>query len=138
MGVQNPQAFIPGFTASATADTTVTSAAAPLATPILMNSMTLTPIAGNYLINFSSSFDHSNQVTIIRVSIFVGGVQVTHTVRDVENTPNAVGAQSLTIPLSTHCISTVNGSQAIEVRWGTAAGTATAHQRTLTAVRIGP
>ena len=57
--------------ATASADTTTTSTS-----QVLINGMTLTPAAGTYMVWFSTSVDHSNQVTAITTSIYVGGVTV--------------------------------------------------------------
>lgn len=118
--------------ATASADTTTTSTS-----QVLINGMTLTPAAGTYMVWFSTSVDHSNQVTAITTSIYVGGVQNTGSIRSVMTRTNALGANTLTASMSTgEATVTVNGSQAIEARWSTTAGTATAHQRTLTILRI--
>lgn len=117
---------------SATADTTTTST-----TDVLMNSMTLTPIAGTYLTWFSTTVDHSNQSVAVVVSIYVGGVLNTASVRSVIPRFNGAGAISLSPCVATNGVVTVNGSQAIEIRWKTASNTATAHQRTLDILRVG-
>lgn len=117
--------------AVATADTTTTST-----TQVLIGSMTLTPVAGTYLAWFSTSLDHSAQAVTITVSIYAGGVQDTDSVRLAATRTNALGAQSLPNPLATEAVVTVNGAQAIEARWSTPSGTATAHQRALTIMRI--
>lgn len=118
--------------ASATADTTTTSAS-----DVLMSGMTYTPAAGVYLVWFTTTLDHSNQSVPITVSIYVGGVQVAGSARAVITRTNAIGANSCTASVSTQAKVTVNGSQAIEVRWNRGnAGTATAHQRTFTGLRV--
>lgn len=117
---------------SATADTTTTST-----TDVLMNSMTLTPAAGSYLTWFSTTVDHSNQSVAVVVSIYVGGVQNTASVRSVIPRFNGAGAITLSPCVATNAVVTVNGAQAIEIRWKTASNTATAHQRTLDILRVG-
>lgn len=118
--------------ATATADATTTSAS-----DVLMTSMTLTPAAGTYMVWFSAWFDHSAQVTPITVSIYSGGSQLTHSVRQVETTTNAIGSQSLSSNLSTQGKVTVNGSQAIEIRWNRGStGTGTVHQRSMFILRL--
>lgn len=117
--------------ASATADTTTTST-----TDVLMNSMTLTPIAGTYLVMFSTTVEHSAQSVAVFISIYAGGTLKTDSVRGPVPRFNALGANSLSPMASTNGVVTVNGSQAIEIRWKTASGTATAHQRTLNILRV--
>lgn len=117
--------------ASATADTTTTST-----TDVLMNSMTITPVSGTYLVYFSTTVDHSNQSIAVVVSLYSGGVQKADSVRGPVPRFNGVGANSLTPCVSINGKVTVNGSQAIEIRWKTSAGTATAHQRTLNIERL--
>lgn len=116
---------------SATADTTTTST-----TDVLINTMTITPVAGTYLAIGTLCVDHSNQSVAVVVSIYSGGSLKTDSVRSVVPRFNAIGANSLSPCVSTQGIVTVNGSQAIELRWKTASNTATGHQRTLTIVRL--
>lgn len=118
--------------ASATADTTTTSS-----TDVLMASMTITPVAGTYMVIFSTTVDHSAQSVAVVVSIYSGGSLDTASVRGVVPRFNGIGANSLSPSVATNGIVTVNGSQAIEIRWKTASGTATAHQRTLDILRVG-
>lgn len=118
---------------SATADTTTTSAV-----DVRINGMVNTsPPAGVYLVWFDTTVDHSNQSVPITVSIYVGGVQVAASVRSVITRTNALGANSCTACISTRAKVTVNGSQDIEVKWNRGnAGTATAHQRTFSGLRV--
>lgn len=118
--------------ASATADTTTTSA-----TDVLMNSMTLTPAAGTYGVVFSTSLESSSNNAIISVSVYAGGVQAAHSERQAEPaTSGGLGSSAANMPVSTNAEVTVNGSQAIEIRWRITAGTATAHQRTMNIRRV--
>lgn len=119
--------------ATATADTTTT---ATVGSPALMNGMTITPSAGTYLVTFGTTVDHSAQAVAVVVSLFVGGVQDTDTVRSPLPRFNAIGAQSLSPEVTIIAIASVDGTQAVEIKWGTASGTATAHQRTLNVIRI--
>lgn len=117
--------------ATATADTTTTST-----TDVLIGSMTLTPVAGDYLVFFSTTVDHSAQAVAVVISIYVGGVLKADSVRSPVPRFNGIGANSLSPMASTNGWVTVNGSQAIEIRWKTASGTATAHQRALDILRV--
>lgn len=123
----------PSQDATATADTTN---AGTLVTPNVMTGMTLTPDAGTYLVSFSTNVDHSAQSIAVVVSLFVGGTQDADTVRAPVPRFNALGANSLNPGVSITALATVNGGQAIDIRWGTASGTATAHQRTLAIARV--
>lgn len=118
------------FEASATVDVTTTST-----TDVLVTGMTLTPPAGTYLVWFSGGADHSAQSVAVVVSIYVGGVLKTDSVRSPVPRFNGVGANTLTPIAVTNGRVTVNGAQAIEIRWKTASGTATMHQRTLNILR---
>lgn len=115
----------------ATADTTTTST-----TDVLINSMTITPVAGDYLVWFSTCVDHSAQSVAVVVSLYVGGSLIVDSVRAPVPRFNALGAQSLNPCVAINGKITANGAQAIEVRWKTASGTATAHQRNLMIVRV--
>lgn len=116
---------------SATADATTTST-----TDVLMTGMTITPVAGTYLVVFSGYVDHSAQSVAVPISIYVGGAQKADSVRAPVPRFNGVGANTLSPVVATNGIVTVNGSQAIEIRWKVASGTGTVHQRTLDIIRI--
>lgn len=116
---------------SATADTTTTST-----TDVLINSMTITPVSGSYLVKFSSTVDHSNQNVAVVVSLYTGGVLKADSVRSTIPRTNAIGAITMSLCVAINGLVTVNGAQAIEIRWKTSAGTATAHQRTMDILRI--
>lgn len=116
---------------SATSSTTTTSTS-----NVLLNSMTLTPTAGSYFVTFSTTVDHSAQNRPIEMSIYVGGSQQSASVRSVITRVNSIGAISLTACVTTQGVVTVNGSQAIEIRWSTTSGTATAYQRTMSILRL--
>lgn len=123
--------------ASATASTSTTSG-----TDVLMDSMTLTPSAGTYLVWFSTSLQSNNNNSVVFVSIYAGGSQVAHTQRQARPRVNAAaglgGSANVDIDtgIATNGKVTVNGSQAIEIRWRRTAGTATALQRTLNILKL--
>lgn len=114
-------------TASATADDTTTSV-----TDVLMVGMTLTPAAGTYLVLWSGSIVNSaNGAERTWISYYVGGSQVTATERSIGTAGGAYSASSVQAAV------TVNGSQAIELRWRVAGGTSTVRSRRLTILKIG-
>lgn len=115
-------------TASATANTTTTSSS-----DVLVNSMTLTPGAGTYLVYFSSSWRVSGEDRTIFCSIYANGVKIDHTERCFGNGEEL---SNECVPVATHAIVTVADAQAIEIRWRRTGGTATMMQRTLTLARI--
>ena len=123
----------PTTEASATSATTTTSTS-----DVLMNSMTLTPRAGVYKVDFSTYLECNSNNANITVSIYSGGTQKTDSVRIA--TPQIQGgitpSLNMRVPMTTQGEVTVNGSQAIEIRWKTSAGTATATARTLNIQRI--
>lgn len=101
-------------------------------TDVLMVSMTLTPAAGTYLCIFSGSIVNSaNGAERTWVSLYSGGTQVTATERSIGTSGGAYAA------VSSQAVITVNGSQAIEVKWRVAGGTSTVRNRRLIAVKIG-
>jgi len=120
-------------TVNATGTTTTTSA-----TDVLMNSMSITPVAGTYLVLFGCSVESNSDDADIFTSIYSGGVRASGSQR--QATPNVSGGPgnpaSAVIPMETHAIVSVNGSQAIEGRWRRTAGTASAYTRQLSIVRI--
>lgn len=118
---------------SATSTTTTTSA-----TDSLLNSMTLTPVAGIYFVFFDTSAQTTTGGNSIVFSIYSGGVQITNSSRTIQfptatlidsGYPFHVGTQAQDV--------VVNGSQAITVEWHTSGGTATCLNRTLSILRTG-
>ncbi len=119
--------------ASATSSTTTTSGS-----DVLINSMTLTPRSGTYRVMFSTYAESNNNNADITFSIYAGGSLKTDSVRVV--TPQIQGGVTPSLnfkaPVFINGDVTVNGSQAIEIRWKRSAGTATCTQRTLNITRI--
>ena len=117
--------------ASATLDDTTVSATW---TPV--DSMALTPGAGDYLVWFSSSLEGTTANSVQDVALYVNGIQVAHTVR------SFLLESSLTdtfqsFPVALHAYVTgVGAADVIDVRWQTSAGTATMHERTLVVQRV--
>ncbi len=113
--------------ATATADDTTASV-----TDVQIAGMTLTPAAGTYLATFSSSVLNSgNGASRLFVSIYSAGVQVAHSEREI-----GIGGGA-NVPVHTNAIVTVDGTQAIRAMWRAVAGTNTAHERSLTLIRLG-
>jgi len=111
---------------SATSNTTTTSSSY-----VLLSGMTVTPAAGTYLCFFSTTL-HTSNLTVISAyfTFYLDGTQVTHTERRIDT------YASYDIPVATQGIMTVDGSQAIEVRWRRTGGTNTAYQRTLNIIKV--
>lgn len=131
----NVTPVITSSSATATASTTSTSA-----TDVLINSMTLTPASGTYLAIFSTSLTNTGTDGSVTVSIYSGGAANTHTERVCSpqfSSGGLGGSPSLSFPVETHVIVTVNGSQAIEARWRRSAGTMGCTNRTLTIIKLG-
>lgn len=116
--------------ATATAAATTTST-----TDTQITGMTLTPAAGTYLVMFSTWATHNTNNATISFSIYAGNAQVAPSVRTI--IPRVSNTVITQMAVATQAIVTVNGSQAIEARWSTTSGTATANQRTLTIVKLG-
>lgn len=122
---------------NATTTTTTTSTASP--STAVIASMTETPVAGTYYVNFCSSFQsNANNINVL-FSIFAGGTKINGT--EMSTTPQIQGGLTPSLnqrlPGCTTGFATVNGAQAIEIRWHvSAAGTATAGERIMTIMRI--
>lgn len=115
--------------ASATATTTTSSA-----TDVLLGSMTLTPGAGTYLLNFSTTgFGPADAV--VSFTVYVNGVAVAHTNRTMLQEASIPAVQLVCM---INASITVSAGQAVEIRWSRAggAGTITSLERTLTLMRI--
>lgn len=115
--------------ASATASTTTTSTS-----DVLINSMTLTPGAGTYLVFFSASWKNGNNDTNY-VSIYANGAQLAESERrfytedSIPNTPVPVATQGT--------VTGLGAAQDIEIKWRVSGDTATMYERTLTILKIG-
>lgn len=119
------------YEVSATADTTTTSTSDGV-----MSGMTQTPVAGTYLVSFSTCVDHSAQSVAVVVSLYSGGTRKADSERAPVPRFNGAGANTLTPCLAINAVTLVNGAQAIAIEWKTASGTATAHQRTMNLLRV--
>lgn len=121
-------------TLTVSAQTTVTTTSA---TPATYGSMTLTPIAAKYLVIFDSYAQSTTGGNSIVVGLYVAGTVVTGSTRTIQfptatlidsGYPFYIGIQGQIV--------TVNGSQAVEIRWSTSGGTASGFNRTLTLVEV--
>ena len=113
--------------ASATLDDTL----AVVDTWTQVDSMTITPGAGDYHVWFSSSLEATTSNSTQQVALYVNGVQVSHTIRDFLVESSLTDTYQ-SFPVALHAYVTgVGDSQAIDVRWQTTDATATMHARTL-------
>jgi len=117
---------------TATATATTTSGAY-----VLMTSMTTTPTAGTYHVMFSASGRHSSTGNNAEYAVFVGGTVTTHSERTFAD--NGGGqTNNLNIAMHTQAVVTVNGAQAVEIRWNDGGGgTFTVNQRSMFLWKIG-
>lgn len=111
--------------------TTITTTSA---TAVLMTNMTITPGAGTYLVNFVTSLLSSSNNAIHTVAVFANGTLVADT--EITAIPRDSNQSTNRVPISTVGIATVGAGQAIDIRWRTSAGTASAFNRKLQLVRI--
>lgn len=115
-----------------TANTTTTSGS-----DVLLTSMTLTPVAGTYMVIFNTSVTDAAAGSAVSFSLYIGGVQDSGSL--VKVAPFDGGTLSATSARSTAaCIAveTVNGSQSIAVQWSTSSGTPTCGPRRMILLRI--
>lgn len=106
-------------------------------TDALLTTMTVTPVAGTYLCIFSTSIDNNAAGMAVSVSYYIGGTQKgASLVKSSVFDGGALSAGDARGVISLTTIATVNGSQAVEIRWSTSSGTATCGSRTLDLVRI--
>lgn len=126
------QKAIQNFEATATGAVTTTSTSY-----VLMPGMTLTPPAGTYLVLYSFWTTYSAANQAVFGSIYAGGTFITTSQRVARQGQSSVGTVSnFGLVVAGHDIVTVNGSQAIELRWQVSTGTGTANDRTLSIIRI--
>lgn len=116
--------------------TATTQASTTSATYEVMTSMTSTPTAGTYLVMFSGSGYGSVSGQESQYAIHVDGTIEQHTERDFifQQINNA---DSLRRTLHTQAVVTVNGSQAIDIRWLTSTGVFYAEERSLILLKVG-
>jgi len=156
MSIRNPIAFIGEYVLGATAGAPLSvnstgglqsglpiystgeitaSATTTSSTPALLTSTTITPPAGTYWVWFDGTVQTTTGGNSITVYIYIG-TSATGSQRTIQfptatlidsGYPFFIGVQGFNI--------TVNGSQAINIYWGTSGGTATMLHRTVTAIR---
>lgn len=118
---------------NATANATTTSG-----TNALLTGMTSTPPIGTYLVIFSAAVNSNSAGATVSLSLFNNGTQKADSVRNISQFDGgALSATSASGGVDINGIVTVNGSQAIEIRWSTSGGTATCGPRTMTLLKVG-
>lgn len=113
------------------------SALAPTGTNTLINSMTISPAAGTYIVWFDCDINSGSAGAAITCSIYVGGVQDVSSVRKIVpfsgGTLTSGSARGI---MALHCTVVVTSGQAVEIRWSSSNSGPTAAARTLTLLRI--
>lgn len=118
--------------------TATATATASTAVDVLMTGMTLTSVAGTYIAWFSCDIASTVGGSIVSVSFYIGGVQQLSSLRKVIPFFGGVGSTGAgRISTSFQSAVTVNGSQALEVRWSVNTGSVTTASRALTTLRVG-
>ncbi|MCG8430320.1 MAG: hypothetical protein MJA29_04025, partial [Candidatus Omnitrophica bacterium] len=123
---------IPGDNPPSSIEESTTTTTTTSTTDTQVNSMSVTPAAGTYLVFFTGDVSASVDAQQISLSIYSAGSQVTSSER-------VCGFNSYSdsvIPFTCVARVTVNGSQAIQGYWRTSAGTATMTQRSLAIVEV--
>ncbi len=105
--------------------TVVTTETSPALVP--MAQMTITPAPGTYRVYFSTSWKNSLNVATSNLAIFSGDVKITSS--------NRIMTGTTTTGVTSTAKVSVDGSQAIEIRWSTSDGTITAYERSLIITR---
>jgi len=101
----------------------------------LIAGMSITPVAGNYMVYFSSSVENNNSDGQTYVAIHVGGAINKNSERSARN--NHSKQKYSTKPISTQTKVTVNGSQVITAQWKHLnGGIATMYRRTINIIKV--
>jgi len=132
-GLQGTQGFQGGITSqevSATADDTITST-----TYVVINSMTVTPASGTYIVMFSSSANASATGADINYAIHKAAVIVAQSERNLDFNGGAA-TNGFDTALHTQAIVTVDGTQAIDVRGKTSTGNFVVHERNIILIKV--
>lgn len=125
--INKPSIFNVGYNSvNASGDITTTSL-----TDVVATGMTITPTAGTYIVLFSSDMKNSSNNRTMNYSIYVNGVQVANSQRI-----NSVNNNIDRNVAHTSSVVTVNGSEAIDIRWRTSGNTATMGNRILTLLKV--
>lgn len=126
--------FPPPIYVAASSSTTVGGGGAD----VLLGGMTVSPgIAGTYRVTFMGQVGNPGSGTSTFVSLYAGGVQIPHTEREFQQNTTILGLLSvIEAPSSTQAIVTIAALDAIETRWRTSAGTATALGRSMIVERV--
>lgn len=118
-------------TVSATITTSTTSGSY-----IVINSMTSTPASGTYFVSFSTSGSHSSKDSDACYAIYSAGSKVVHSERNFAWSGGA-DTKNFNTSMYTQAVVTVNGSQAIDVRYHNGgSGTFTIYERSMTLLKI--
>lgn len=132
MTVNNPNPYISNTEVSSSSNDTTTSS-----TDAVLDSMTITPAAGTYLVLFNSWVTHSTANATATFSIYKDSTQKTDSIRTLIPFGGAIlGLSTQDIAVSISGVVTVNGSEAISIKWKTSGGTATAHHRTMNILQV--
>ena len=129
-----PPVFIPQNEAIAIADTTTAST-----TDVLMTGMSIVPGAGTYLAIFSTTVTNDTADAVVHVTLYRAGLAVAASNRTATprtQTSTALLNSSQDIPITTNAVVTVDAIQAVQARWRVTAGTGTAHERTLSLIKL--
>ena len=103
---------------------------------VVINSMTITPAAGTWMVMFSTSGSGNQQNANMDIAIYKNGTIVADTLRKQGYFSSQANADTKR-NIYTQSIVTTNGSEAIDVRYKVSAGTFTIHERNLILVRVG-
>jgi hypothetical protein len=98
----------------------------------LVAGMSITPVAGTYLVWFSGAIRNTAATATIHCSIYSGGAKSSASERDW----SAQGAQMDTTAFCCVAKVVVDGVQAIEGRWRTTSGTAEMFERNIAILRV--
>lgn len=130
-----PENNIINDSVTATGKTTTTSSS-----DVVISGMTITPVAGTYIVIFSTCLKNTGTNGNVAVSIYSGGSINSHSERVCSPqfaSGGYGGTPSLSFPIETHATVTVNGSQAIEARWRRSTGTASCSTRSMIIWKVG-
>jgi hypothetical protein len=118
--------------------TSTSNATTTSTTDVLMTGMTVTPIAGTYLVIFSAVVQQAGAGQSVTVSIYSNAVQDTASIRDFAPFDGGtLSALSASCCCATQGIYTVNGSQVIQIEWHVSGSAGTVFQRNMTLLKIG-
>ncbi len=105
-------------------------------TDVLVDTMTITPGVGDYLVSFSTSANLGSNNTAADFSIYVNGIQEANSIRSIARGGGATSGHVHGVSIASYKVTGVLTAQAIEIRASVSGGTLSVFERNLTLLAV--